>query len=189
MPSSRSEAAASALIQFARRRVNIRGGVAVGREFHIGRGSVVWAPRRLLIGDRVYVGKYVTIEVDGRIGGGTMIANNVGIVGRSDHDMTELGSAIRDAKWVGEDPDRLSSPVTIGRDVWIGYGAIVLSGVRIGDSSVIASGAVVVDDIPENVIAVGQPAKPLRLRFSADDFKRHERLLDESYERTRSAGI
>ncbi len=54
------------------------------------------------------------------------------------------------------------SPVTIGRDVWIGGGAIVCPGVRIGDEAVIGAGSVVTRDIPPRVLAVGNPCRVIR---------------------------
>ncbi len=54
--------------------------------------------------------------------------------------------------------------ITIGDDAWLGYGVIVLDGVRIGDGAVVAAGAVVVNDIPAMAIAAGVPAKVVRLR-------------------------
>lgn len=51
-----------------------------------------------------------------------------------------------------------TSPVTIGDDVWLGAGAIILKGVTIGDGSIIAAGAIVASDIPPGVIAGGTPA-------------------------------
>ncbi|MGQ4491168.1 sugar O-acetyltransferase [Streptomyces sp. SAS_281] len=53
-------------------------------------------------------------------------------------------------------------PITIGDNVWLGGGAIVLAGVTIGDNSVIGAGAVVTKDIPANVVAVGNPARVIR---------------------------
>ncbi|MEU0781227.1 sugar O-acetyltransferase [Streptomyces sp. NPDC006173] len=53
-------------------------------------------------------------------------------------------------------------PITIGNNVWLGGGAIVCPGVTIGDNSVIGAGAVVTRDIPANVVAVGNPARPVR---------------------------
>ncbi|MEU2597827.1 sugar O-acetyltransferase [Streptomyces hirsutus] len=55
-----------------------------------------------------------------------------------------------------------AQPITIGDNVWIGGGAIVLAGVTIGDNSVIGAGAVVTKDVPANVVAVGNPARPVR---------------------------
>ncbi|THA29078.1 sugar O-acetyltransferase [Streptomyces sp. A1277] len=53
-------------------------------------------------------------------------------------------------------------PITIGDNVWLGGGAIVLAGVTIGDNSVIGAGAVVTKDIPADVVAVGNPARVIR---------------------------
>ncbi|MCP8711744.1 sugar O-acetyltransferase [Streptomyces thermocarboxydus] len=53
-------------------------------------------------------------------------------------------------------------PITIGDNVWIGGGAIVCPGVTIGDNAVIGAGAVVTKDVPANVVAVGNPARPVR---------------------------
>ncbi|MEV5602114.1 sugar O-acetyltransferase [Streptomyces sp. NPDC058369] len=53
-------------------------------------------------------------------------------------------------------------PITIGDNVWLGGGAIVLAGVTIGDNSVIGAGAVVTKDVPANVVAVGNPARVIR---------------------------
>ncbi|WP_406725018.1 sugar O-acetyltransferase [Streptomyces sp. GD-15H] len=55
-----------------------------------------------------------------------------------------------------------AQPITIGDNVWIGGGAIVLPGVTIGDNSVIGAGSVVIKDVPPNVVAVGSPARPVR---------------------------
>ena len=55
-----------------------------------------------------------------------------------------------------------AEPITIGYNVWIGGGAIVLPGVTIGDNAVIGAGSVVVKDIPANCVAVGNPAKVIR---------------------------
>jgi maltose O-acetyltransferase len=53
-------------------------------------------------------------------------------------------------------------PVTIGSDVWVGGGAIILPGVTIGDRTVIGAGSVVTKDVPAGVVAVGNPCRVLR---------------------------
>lgn len=53
-------------------------------------------------------------------------------------------------------------PITIGSNVWLGGGVIVLAGVTIGDNSVVGAGAVVTRDIPPNVLAAGNPARVIR---------------------------
>ncbi|MEU6812946.1 sugar O-acetyltransferase [Streptomyces sp. NPDC046831] len=53
-------------------------------------------------------------------------------------------------------------PIIIGDNVWIGGGAVVMPGVTIGDNAVIGAGAVVTKDVPADVVAVGNPARPVR---------------------------
>ena len=53
-------------------------------------------------------------------------------------------------------------PVHIGKNVWVGAGAVILPGVTIGNNSVIGAGSVVTKDIPANCVAVGNPCRVLR---------------------------
>ncbi|RSX57234.1 sugar O-acetyltransferase [Bifidobacterium samirii] len=53
-------------------------------------------------------------------------------------------------------------PITIGNNVWLGGGVVVCPGVTIGDNTVIGAGSVVTKDIPANVVAVGNPCRPIR---------------------------
>ncbi|MCQ2354300.1 MAG: acyltransferase [Clostridia bacterium] len=62
------------------------------------------------------------------------------------------------------------APITIGDKVYIGTGAYVMPGVTIGSNVIIGAGAIVTKDIPDNVVAVGVPAKPIE---SIDDYCRH----------------
>ena len=70
-------------------------------------------------------------------------------------------------------------PVHIGRNVWIGAGAVILPGVHIGDNSVIGAGSVVTKDIPENSVAYGNPCRVVR-EISDHDRKYYymDRLID-----------
>jgi acetyltransferase-like isoleucine patch superfamily enzyme len=129
------------------------------------------------VGRDVYIGKGCTIEVDGSIGDSGLIANRLGIVGRRDHAMRQVGAPIRRADWVGDHPHRLSRPVHIGDDVWIGYGAVVLSGLSIGRGAVVAAGAVVTSDVDPYVVVAGNPAIPVGRRFEGDAITAHELLL------------
>ena len=56
--------------------------------------------------------------------------------------------------------------IVIGNDVWIGYDAVVLAGVTVGDGAIIAAWAVVTKDVPPYTIVGGVPARPIRRRFS-----------------------
>lgn len=63
---------------------------------------------------------------------------------------------------------RRSHRVTMGNDVWVGHGAIILPGVSIGDGAVIGAGAIVSRDVADFAIVIGVPARPHRFRFEAD---------------------
>lgn len=56
----------------------------------------------------------------------------------------------------------LTAPVTLGNNVWIGGGSIILPGVTIGDNTTIGAGSVVTKDIPANCLAVGNPCRVVR---------------------------
>ena len=56
--------------------------------------------------------------------------------------------------------------IVIGNDVWIGYEAVILSGVHIGDGAIIGTRAVVTKDVPPYTVVGGVPAKIIRRRFS-----------------------
>ncbi|MDX8519400.1 DapH/DapD/GlmU-related protein [Mesorhizobium dulcispinae] len=83
-------------------------------------------------------------------------------------------------RWLGVDAAfrewRQAKPVSIGHDVWIGHGAVVMPGVSIGNGAVIGANAVVTHDVPPYAIVAGVPAKPLRQRFTADVAARIEVL-------------
>jgi maltose O-acetyltransferase len=63
---------------------------------------------------------------------------------------------LRRAKW------EAAEPITIGDNVWLGGGAIVLPGVTIGENTIVGAGAVVTRDLPADVVAVGDPARVVR---------------------------
>ena len=67
-----------------------------------------------------------------------------------------LDAHLRRAKW------EAAKPITIGANVWLGGGAIVLAGVTIGTNTVVGAGAVVTRDLPGNVVAMGVPARVTR---------------------------
>jgi maltose O-acetyltransferase len=63
---------------------------------------------------------------------------------------------LRRAKW------EAARPITIGSNVWLGGGAIVLAGVEIGEDTVVGAGAIVTRSLPGHVLAVGNPARVVR---------------------------
>jgi phosphonate metabolism protein (transferase hexapeptide repeat family) len=79
--------------------------------------------------------------------------------------------------------------VAIGHDVWIGHAAIILPGRNVGNGAVVAAGAIVTKDVPPYAIVAGNPARPVRERFSRPIADRLQRLAwwDWSHERLRRA--
>jgi phosphonate metabolism protein (transferase hexapeptide repeat family) len=63
---------------------------------------------------------------------------------------------------------RRARPVVIGHDVWVGHGAVILPGRSVGTGAVVAAGAIVTKDVPAYTIVAGNPARPVRRRFSED---------------------
>lgn len=152
----------------------------IGKNFHCGRRVILWAKNKLVIGDDFYIGRYSQIECDAIIGNNVIFANHVALVGKYDHKYDKVGvpirhaSQIRDANynWKG-----LTSQVVIGDDVWVGYGAILMSGVSIGNGAIIAAGSVVTKDVDEYAIVGGNPARLIKYRFNEEEIIEHEKKL------------
>jgi acetyltransferase-like isoleucine patch superfamily enzyme len=161
------------------RRFAVRKNVVIGKNVHIGLGSIISATRQLKIADDVYIGKYCTIACDGTIGRWTSIANNVGIIGRNDHDHRQIGTPIRWATHVEEREQTPNDVVEVQEDVWIGFGAAILSGVTIGRGSIVGAGAVVTLDVLPYTIVSGNPAKVVWHRFTKAEIAAHEAALYE----------
>lgn len=169
-----------ALWKILKRHLFVSGPVRVGEHFHLGIMSYVSASDQLIIGDDVYIGKFCSIQCNGSIGDGVLIANNVGVVGRRDHDMRAIGVSVRRAPWVGDTRALAHDPrnsVAIGPDVWLGFGATVVSGVSIGRGAIVAAGAVVINDVAPYDIVSGNPARPVGRRFTDDQIASHEAKL------------
>ncbi|WP_299938751.1 acyltransferase [uncultured Pelagimonas sp.] len=112
---------------------------------------------RITIGANCYINRRTMIDasLSVEIGAHCMIGPECYI---TDHDHgTALGQP------VGQQP-LIEAPVRIGEDVWLGAQVKILKGVTIGAGSIIGSGSTVTRDIPENVIAVGSPARVVRDR-------------------------
>jgi acetyltransferase-like isoleucine patch superfamily enzyme len=91
-----------------------------------------------------------------QIGRGVMIAPNCAFY-PYDH-------GISPDKPIREQPLESKGGIFIGSEAWLGVGVIVLGGVRIGDGAVIGAGSVVTSDVPDNGIAVGVPARVVKMR-------------------------
>lgn len=160
-------------------RIAVKGPVQIPAGTRVGFGARVSSLHGLRVGAGVAIGPRSVIEVDGSIGDFVMIGRNVQIVGRVDHDISEIGVPMIHATWIGDREASDRDRVSIGRDVWIGASSVILSGVSIGEGAVVAAGAVVVKDVNSYSIVGGNPARELRRRFELDDeILRHRRGLD-----------
>lgn len=156
-----------------------------GRNPYFGRMVYLWAKNNIVIGNDFYIGKFSQIECDAIIGNHVILANHVALVGRYDHHYQQVGVPMRlasrirdkDYSWKG-----MNNSIVIENDVWIGYGSIILSGVKIGRGSIVAAGSVVTKDIDEYSIYGGVPARKLRERFAnLNDKIEHEKLYKLNY--------
>ena len=113
-----------------------------------------WAGKNVHFGKGVYANFNLTLVDDTHIyvGDKTMIGPNVTIATAAHPIAPELR----------EKAYQFNLPVHIGKNCWIGAGAVILPGVSIGDNTVIGAGSVVTKDIPANVVAVGNPCRVLR---------------------------
>lgn len=105
--------------------------------------------KNITIGKNVFINSGCRFQDQGGItlGDGTLIGHNV-VMATLNHDF---------------DPKKRSTthpaPIVIGKNVWVGANATILSGVSVGDNSIIAAGAVVTKDVPANTVVGGVPAR------------------------------
>lgn len=116
--------------------------IVIGENCNIGEHCHITACNRIEIGDGVLTGRYVYI---------------------SDNSHGNPANAEEQNICPSKRPLHCKGPVVIGNNVWIGERVCVMSGVKIGDGSIIAANAVVTHDIPSGVLAGGVPAKVIKI--------------------------
>ena len=135
----------------------------------------LWSPHRdITFGDRVQFGPGCVVHCDAAFGSNILIGHNVAFLSRDAHRYDVVGCTIWDS------PRGDTKKCEVEDDVWIGHGAIILTGVVIGRGSVIAAGAVVTESVARYSIVGGCPAKLLSSRFTAEEIQQHEALLGYS---------
>ena len=103
------------------------------------------------------------------IGNFCSIGPNVWFIPSADHSLNHISTYPYKVNVLGEALEGVAKgDIIVEDDVWIGLGATILSGVRIGQGAVIAAGSVVSKDVPPYAIVAGTPAKPLKNRVSDD---------------------
>jgi acetyltransferase-like isoleucine patch superfamily enzyme len=140
--------------------------VTLGRWAWLGHGCKVRAHEgQVSIGAKSVLGQECTISAyqSVSIGRECIIADRVMMID-FDHGMVEVERPIRMQGIYKRD-------VSVGHNVWIGYGACVLRGVTVGDNAVIGTSSVVTTDVPSNAVVGGIPAKLIRMRDKPKTFR------------------
>jgi acetyltransferase-like isoleucine patch superfamily enzyme len=131
----------------------------LGRWSWIGHGTKIRCHEgRVSIGAKTVMGQECTISAfqHVKIGRECVIADRVMFID-FDHGVVEVERPIRLQGIYKRD-------VTVGNNVWIGYGACILRGVTVGDNAIIGTNAVVTKDVPANAVVAGLPARVIRMR-------------------------
>ena len=146
--------------------IGARGRVDFGRFLWIGDRTKIRCHEGLVeIGRKSVLGQECTITAYQhiRIGEQCVIADRAMFID-FDHGVVEVERPIRAQGIYKRD-------VEIGSNVWIGYGACVLRGVRVGDNSIVGTNSVVTKDVPANAVVGGIPARILRMREAPEGLR------------------
>ena len=132
-------------------------GVKFGKGGTIHTHAIWYALGGLSVGSDTIVGEKAVLDTRGtiKIGSHVDIASDV-MIYTSEHDV------------MSEEFKAITAPVIIGDYVFIGPRAIILPGVTVGNNAVVAAGAIVTKDVPENTIVAGVPAKEIKKRTLKD---------------------
>lgn len=138
-----------------------RGELRVGPEVVLDRDATIECLGRLSIGARTIFGHHCTLAAkqEVHIGDDCLLAEMVSIRDH-DHRFDDFDLPIREQ-------GASCAPVRIGNNVWLAARVVVVKGVTIGDGAIVGAGAVVTKDIPAGAIAVGVPARVVKMRPGA----------------------
>jgi len=144
-----------------RLRLGPRGKLNIGTQVFLDHDASLECMGQLDVGARTIIGHHCTLAAKERIqiGEDCLLAEMVSIRDH-DHRFDDFEVPIRDQ-------GASCAPVVIGNNVWLATRVIVIKGVSIGDGAIIGAGAVVTKDIPAGAIAVGVPARVIKMRPGA----------------------
>ena len=167
---------------------------ARGRKINVGNRPIFWRGRptlvvygSLTVGNdwkmfgRPYPAR-ITIEPGAEIRTGDNFGLNYGVeiyaaksITMGDNTMIGDMVTIYDTDFhrIDEGSEPRVAPITIGDNVWLGRGALVLPGVTIGDHSIVAAGAVVTKDVAARTVVAGNPARVVREVIASDNWRRY----------------
>lgn len=131
-------------------------------------GKVILDGKHITVGAYTYIRSGSELNGDCTLGRFCSIGQNV-IIGlkKNKHPTDWLTTSLFSSKVANAYQDT-NEPTIIGNDCWIGRGAIIMSGVTIGNGAVIGAQALVTKDVPPYAVVVGVPAKIIKHRFSSD---------------------
>jgi|WetSurMetagenome_2_1015567.scaffolds.fasta_scaffold36566_4 virginiamycin A acetyltransferase len=122
----------------------------------------------LEVGAGTYGHQFINITFDDgtvnlKIGNFCAIAQEVRAFNSAEHPMQSITT------YPFGRPAETKGLITVGNDVWLGWGVVLMSGITIGDGCIIGAYSVVASDIPPYYVAVGNPCRPVKQRFSDDE--------------------
>jgi acetyltransferase-like isoleucine patch superfamily enzyme len=133
---------------------------AAGAEFRPGAYAICCS--KISLGERVVIRPGSMLFADPREGGAGIEIQDDVMIGSGVHIYVHNHRFDDPGKPIIQQGYYASAPVKLERGCWVGAGCIVLPGVTIGENAVVGAGSVVTRDIPARVVAVGNPAKPVR---------------------------
>jgi acetyltransferase-like isoleucine patch superfamily enzyme len=144
-------------------RVRLHGDSVLRGMLRVERGGALEVERFCYIGDNVIISAQERIV----IGEATLLAHGVQVFDNNTHPLSAAQREVHFRRMMGHKDlsARLeidTAPVHIGKRCWLAMNALVMKGVSIGDDTLVTAGSVVINDLPEGVIAGGNPARVLR---------------------------
>jgi len=140
------------------------------------KNSVVFSGHDIYIGYDCHFGANVVF------GSKVLLASNVSFVG-GDHCWDVVGTPVMDSGRA-----QLKT-VSIGDDVWVGHGAIIMQGVTLGEGCIVAAGSVVIRDVEPYAIVGGNPATEIKKRFDTEQISMHRSGLNSVCGRGGHTGV
>jgi acetyltransferase-like isoleucine patch superfamily enzyme len=125
----------------------VGGNIRIGERCFVGPGSRVWSACSVSIGNYVLISHNVNIH------------DNISHSVRQDERRLEIDQVMPSLRMVSHEFDLKRAPLVIEDDVWIGFGASIIGGVRIGRGAIIGAGAMVTRNVAANAIVVGNPMR------------------------------
>lgn len=123
------------------------GKITIGRDCYVGDGTRIWSAEAITIGDRIQISHNVNIHDTN--------SHSTDAILRHQHFIDILS----DGRVNTKNFEIQSRTIVIEDDVWIGFNATILKGVRICKGAIVAAGSVVTTDVPAFVIVAGNPAR------------------------------